>query len=81
MKNINTGLYKWTYTDNAFTEEYVKHIIRSKIITLTTNDFNRVDEGVFRKIRNGLNNRSPLKQNTKYKKMNKSSSSLVRILQ
>lgn len=62
INQINAGEYKWTYTDKRYTEDIVSRIISQQKIKITKNDFKKVDEGTYRKIRNGLYNRSPGEQ-------------------
>lgn len=68
IEQIQLGNYKWTYIDNKYDEELVKKLIQLKMIKITKNDFKRTDEGTYRKIRNGLNIRSPLQEIRKTKK-------------
>lgn len=68
VDQIHQGSYKWTYTDTRHDEESIKRLLTLKEIRITKQDFKRVDEGSFRKIRNGLNVRSPVQEYRKTKK-------------
>lgn len=68
LDQLLQGTYKWTYTDTKYGEDLIKHLLTQKKIKITKYDFKRVDEGSFRKIRNGLNVRSPPQENRKLKK-------------
>lgn len=68
IQQIKTGNYKWTYTDCRFKEDQIKHLLSLHKIKITKNDFKRIDEGSFRKIRNGIDSRSPPEETRKAKK-------------
>lgn len=68
IDQIKQGSYKWTYTDGRYDEDTVKKQIMMKRIKITKHDFKRIDEGSYRKIRNGLNIRSPPQEYRKTKK-------------
>lgn len=68
LQQIQTGHFKWTYTDTKFEEDLIRQLISRSKVKITKNDFKRVDEGSFRKIRNGLLNRSPPEETRKQKK-------------
>lgn len=68
LDQIHQGNYKWTYTNPKYDEDLIKHLMTLNKIKVTKHDFKRTDEGSFRKIRNGLNVRSPLQENRKPKK-------------
>lgn len=65
---INNGDYKWTFTDTKYDDTTVASWMTNQKIKITKNDFKKVDEGTYRKIRNGLNQRSPLKEQRHSKK-------------
>lgn len=69
VAQINNGEYKWTYTDTRFDDSTVASWISQRRIKITKNDFKKLDEGTFRKIRNGLNQRSPPKEQRNPKKV------------
>lgn len=69
VTQINNGEYKWTYTDTRFHDNTVASWISKQQMKITKNDFKKVDEGTFRKTRNGLNQRSPPKEQRKPKKV------------
>lgn len=68
MQQIRSGNYKWTYTDCRYEENLINQLLSLHKIQITKHDFKRVDEGSFRKIRNGLDNRSPPQDTRKTKK-------------
>lgn len=68
IEQIQSGSYKWTYINSQYDEDLVKQSLIWKKIKVTKNDFKKVDEGSFRKIRNGLNIRSPPQEQKKTKK-------------
>lgn len=68
LQQIQLGNFKWTYTEPKFDENDIKQLISMNKIRITKHDFKRVDEGSFRKIRNGLMNRSPPEETRKIKK-------------
>lgn len=59
LQHIQRGNFKWTYTDTRYQEDLIRQMISINKIKISKEDFKRVDEGSFRKIRNGLNDRSP----------------------
>lgn len=68
LEQIQHGNFKWTYTDTEYEEDTIKRLLTQQKIKITKNDFKRIDEGSFRKIRNGLNVRSPIQDIRKTKK-------------
>lgn len=68
VKQIKAGNFKWTYTDSRYEEDLIGHLISTQDIKITKNEFRRIDEGSFRKIRNGLDSRSPPEETRKAKK-------------
>lgn len=68
LQHIQRGNFKWTYTDNRYQEDLIRQMISLNKIKITKEDFKRVEEGSFRKIRNGLNDRSPPEGNRRTKK-------------
>lgn len=68
LEQINQGNYKWTYTNTKYDEDLIKHLMTVNKIKVSKHDFKRTDEGSFRKIRNGLNVRSPIQEYRKTKK-------------
>lgn len=67
-QHIQKGEFKWTYTNTRFGEDIIRHLISTDKIQITKHDFKRVDEGTFRKTRNGLTNRSPPEDTRRTKK-------------
>ena len=53
FKAIESGKFKWTYSNSAFSEENIMNYLKSNEINLK-DCFRMVDDQVFRKIRNGL---------------------------
>lgn len=68
LEQIQSGAYKWTYTDSRYDEDIIRQLLAMKMIKISKHDFKRTDEGSYRKIRNGLNIRSPLQETRKSKK-------------
>lgn len=68
LQQIKSGTYKWTYTDSRYDENRIRQLLSMHKIKITKHDFRRIDEGSFRKIRNGLDSRSPPEEIRKAKK-------------
>lgn len=68
IDQIKQGSYKWTYTNTRYDEDTVKQLMATKRIKITKHDFKKIDEGSYRKIRNGLCIRSPPQENRKPKR-------------
>lgn len=68
LQQIRAGNFKWTYTDPKYEEDTIRRLISMNKIKITKNEFKRIDEGSFRKIRNGQLNRSPPEESQKTKK-------------
>lgn len=68
LQHIQRGNFKWTYTDARYQEGMIRQMITKNKLKISKEDFKRVDEGSFRKIRNGLNDRSPPEGNRRTKK-------------
>lgn len=68
LQQIQQGNFKWTYTEQKYEEDDIRRLISMNKIKITKYDFKRVDEGSFRKIRNGLLNRSPPDEQRRTKK-------------
>lgn len=67
-QQIHQGNFKWTYTETRYNEDDIRQLIVMNKIKITKFDFKRVDEGTYRKIRNGLMNRSPPEEPRRAKK-------------
>ena len=60
ITGINHNIYKYTFTDNRFSEEQVMKLIKNSDMSLRS-CWNMIGKDVFRKIRNGfLKDRSPI---------------------
>lgn len=68
IEQIQTGTYKWTYINSQYEEDMIKYLLTRGKIRVTKNDFKKVDEGSFRRVRNGLNTRSPPQDTRRTKK-------------
>lgn len=68
IKQVNNGEYKWTYTDRRYDEDLVASLITKQKLKITKDSLKKVDEGTFRRIRNGLNIRSPPENQKQSKK-------------
>lgn len=68
LMNIENKNYKWTYTDRRYRDEYIWTLMARGLITITTTDFRRDDDAMFRKIRNGLIHREYLESESKQRK-------------
>lgn len=68
LDQIHQGNFKWTYTDIKYEEDMIRYLLTHQKIKITKNDFKIIDEGSYRKIRNGLNARSPIQEYRKTKK-------------
>lgn len=68
LDQIQKGHYKWTYTNASYDEDFIRQLLTLNKIKISKHDFKRIDEGSFRKIRNGLNIRSPVQEPRKTKK-------------
>lgn len=68
LEQIQTGKCKWTYGDSRYDEELIKQLLSLKKLKISKHDYKRIDEGSYRKIRNGLNIRSPPQETRKTKK-------------
>lgn len=60
--------FKWTYTNTRYGEEIIRHLFSTNRIKITKHEFKKIDEGTFRKTRNGLINRSPPEDTRRIKK-------------
>lgn len=68
-QQIHQGNFKWAYTETRYNEDDIRQLIAMNKIKIAKFDFKGVDEGTYRKIRNGLINRSPpeeLRRGKKY---------------
>lgn len=62
IDGINIGYNIWKYTEGHFVESYVKTLLESQGLKIGKRDFKRVEQSVFRKIRDNTTDRSPSHQ-------------------